>query len=654
MTRTIRTACPLDCTDSCVWLVDVSDDGVIREVRGDNNPYTRGFTCPKAQSQLRRHNDPKRPLHPMIRTDGKWNHISWDEALELAAESIRKSLAQHGPKSLFYYYDSGSMGSLKRLGLRFFRMLGGITEPLGSLCWAAGIQAQLYDFGYYLAHSPEDIRNSREIIIWGRNPAVTNAHLVPFLMEARKAGAHLTLVDPVKSETASFCDQWVQIRPGTDAALALAMANVIVRDGLLDVPYLASYTYGFSRYLEHIADFTPEWAEAITGLPKDLIENLASMYACSRPSAILMGYGLQRYYSGGNAVRAIDALAALTGNIGREGGGANYANGWVRSRLGSFVPPIDSRCPPRLVPRAAMGDLAALSDPPVQVLVVTGANPVNQAPDSNAIMKAFSAIPMKIVLDLRWSETCEVADLFLPVATSFEDEDLYFGSWHRHITFGEKAVEPRGEALPEREIWRRLASLLGRGDDFAKTPLQWVDELLGKAALPTLRARALKGRSVRFPGIPDVPYLDGRFFTRSGKFEFYSEQAEKDTGFPMATFLPPETGAFRGVPSETALYQAQNPPPFPVLRQCFRRKDCRWRTWREKPWLKRAWATDGRLFLESKEGRMLVELREARNIGEDVALVYEGGSSLKGMGANLLTPQGETDMGHGPVLMIAS
>lgn len=648
---TIHTACPLDCWDTCSWLVTL-EEGKIVDLRGDpGDPYTRGFVCPKARYQLERSLADDRPLHPLRKIGGRWQRVEWDQALDLLAGKIRQAISEYGPASVFHYHDSGSMGLSKSLGKRLFRLLGGTSEPLGSLCWAAGIQAQEYDFGYHLANAPEDILESRMIVIWGRNSAATNVHLMPLLREARDKGTRVVVVDPLRSPTSKVADQHIQVKPATDAALALAMCNVIAAEKMADIPFIAAYTLGFHAFRDHIRQYTPAWAETFTGIPVESIVAFARAFASAKPASILMGYGFQRHFGGGNAVRACDALSALTGNVGRRGGGANYASGWIALRLRSLVPPVDPSQQPRRIPRAALSQVATLTDPPVRVMVVSGANPVNQAPGAGGVREALFKVPFKAVLDLRWTETCEVSDLFLPVASPFEDEDLYSCSWHPRLTFSERCVEPRGEALPDREIWRRLAGRLGHGSAFEKTMEGWVDAALEPVAAYGMNAAGIKGKTVDFPGFPRVAYQDGMFLTPSGKFEFTSARALRETGNEMATYVgPAEDGAPAGPayplrllsPRQVNHLHSQfyerilSPQGLPVA-------------YLSPGDLGSAGLEEGsRATLESAYGGMDVEVSGSGDVPNGVVLVYEGGSVLQGKGVNLLTPPGETDMGHGP------
>jgi anaerobic selenocysteine-containing dehydrogenase len=644
VTRVVRSACPLNCYDTCSWLIRVKND-VVLEVEGDkNDPYTNGFLCPKARYQLERHRSPDRPLYPMVREGESWKRASWDYALDLLAEKIQDSIGHWGPKSVFYYYDAGSMALTKSLGLRLFRLLGPVTEPKGSLCWAAGIRAQQFDFGTNLAHAPEDILNSRLIIIWGRNPVVTNIHLIPFIIEAKKRGALVTVIDPINSETAKLAHRVYNPKPGTDGALALAMANVLARKGLIDIPFVAAYTHGFDLLLDHIRQYTPTWAETQTGITSSSIEELACLYGTTKPGAILMGYGLQRYVGGGQAIRAINALAALTGNVGAKGGGANYANCYVSNNLDSLVPEYSKHTPPRFISRTHLSQVGRFSSPPVKVMVTATANPINQAPDAKKVLFSLKKIPFKATLDLRWSETAEISDLFLPVASPFEDSDLHFCSWHSRVTYSLPAVAPRGEARPDRVIWQELGCRLGLGHSMDKQLSDWIDLALRPFHVYGITAKSLKGKTVTFPA-PAIPYKDGRFQTPSGKFQFHSNEAATETGFPLPTYVPPTEGP---KDSLRLLTLRTNNHLHSQFADKVSPSDGIPKVKINTETLENLKMQEGEIVtIESRDSRILARLVSTENVLDNTLVMYEGDSVLSKRGVNLLTSAIDTDMGNG-------
>ncbi len=300
---------------------------VCSRLQGDpDHPVTRGHICPKGKQHLTRLYHPQRLTQPHKRVKGKLLPVTWDEILDEIAERLHAVKKEYGSPAVLHHTSDGYGGIIKSIDQLFFNRFGGATVSRGNLCWGAGIAAQRYDFGNVKGHAPEDIINARTIILWGRNPLVTNIHMVPFLRQAQKAGAEIILIDPIKSASAKLSDVYVHINPATDGALALGMANVLIANDLVDKAFVKNRTQGFERFKSYVERFTPQRVAAITGLEEDKIAWLARIYADHKPAAILLGYGLQRYRNGGNNIRCIDALGALTGNIGISGGGVNYAN----------------------------------------------------------------------------------------------------------------------------------------------------------------------------------------------------------------------------------------------------------------------------------------------------------------------------------------
>ncbi|MDQ7793046.1 MAG: molybdopterin-dependent oxidoreductase [bacterium] len=532
MTRMVRTACPLNCWDGCGWLVEARGRQVLA-VRGDpDHEITRGFVCPKAQYQVERHHSARRLRFPLRRTPGGWQEASWESALDELAEAVDRSRRRHGTLSIMSYWDSGSMGLLKRLDQRFWNQFGPITVPAGSLCWSAGLAAQQADFGANLAHDPVDHANARFILIWGRNPLDTNTHLRPFLKVARDNGARLVVVDPVSTATARDADLHLAVRPGSDLILALSLGHTIIEEGLADEEFLGSRVRGFEDYRRLCRQFPPERVEEQTGVKAGLARDLAREYAGSRPAAILLGYGLQRYATGGAAVRAVDALAAITGNIGIPGGGASYATTYVASCFADLSGEAPAH---RQVPRVTLArQLLELDDPPVRALVVARSNPASQLPRTRRVLEALAGLDFLAVIDFTLTDTAEVADLVLPATTVFEEEDIYFCSWHSYLTYGEAAVEADPGCRSDLAIYGALADRLGLGRSFGsdRPAREWIADALRPLEVWGLTPGRLRGRSLRHPGAPLVPWQDGGFATPSGKLELLPAAGGLPSGPP--------------------------------------------------------------------------------------------------------------------------
>ncbi|HHW15475.1 MAG TPA: molybdopterin-dependent oxidoreductase [Firmicutes bacterium] len=549
-----RTVCPLDCYGVCGLRVMLRD-GRVSEVRGDPaHPVTRGVVCAKVANLAKLANHPERLLHPLRRTaGGSFAPVSWQEALDAWAEALAAARDRFGPTAVLHYTDSGSSGLLKALPERFFARFGGATVPQGSLCFAAGLAAQTYDFGTANHHDPADLLHAGLIVVWGHNPVDTNVHTARLLREARRRGIPVVLIDPVRTRSAALADRVLQPRPGTDAALAQALARELIVSGRFAAGFIAKHSIGFSAYRERVLAWTFERAAAVTGVEAADLRWLADLLAARRPVAFLLGWGLQRYRTGGATVRAIDALGAVAGSIGVMGGGVSYAH-----RHWKDLAPLDGRELPqkvRRVRRARLGEELALlqeaGDPPLVVAVVARANPACQAPDSARVRAAFGRIPFKVVIDHFLTDTAELADLVLPAANSFEEEDVYVSSWTTHLGYGPALVAPPGECRTEQAIYRELAERLGMEEaarELARPAEEWLAEALaplgGAALLTRLRAEG----AVRHPRMPAVPFADGRFPTPSGKLELWSEAAAREGRDPLGgvAWPWPESGGEGG------------------------------------------------------------------------------------------------------------
>lgn len=534
----IRTACPRDCYDTCGLVVEVENGRAVRLYGDPDHGITRGFLCPKGPSYLEQVYHPDRLLYPMIRRGREWHRASWDEALDTVAQRLLSIRAEYGTSAVFHNWDAGSMGLLRSLDQRFFNCLGGATNPSGSLCSSAGIAALTYDCGRYTSHDPEDHLNSRLIILWGKNPADTGVHLMPILAEARKRGARIVLIDPLRTRTAAYADWVLSPRPGTDGALALAVAGEIIACGRHDVDYISRHVSGFDEFAALAREYPVERAAAICDIPPGDIRELARLYGTTRPAALLVGFGLQRYTNGGATVRAIDALSAITGNIGVPGGGTSYSHRNTKQyQTIDAAGLVSSR---RYIPRARLGQgIIECDNPPIQAIVVTRSNPVCQSPDTQTVRRAFARVPFVVVIDQFMTDTAEEADVVLPCTTFLEEEDLYFSYWHNWIAYGPKAIDPPGEARPDPWIFTELARRCGIAEHFTRTTRQWLEHALKPMARYGVTLARLEQGPMRHPGVPMVPWSDGRFETPSGRFELFSKRAADDGLDPLPRFKPP-------------------------------------------------------------------------------------------------------------------
>ncbi|HBF2450291.1 TPA: molybdopterin-dependent oxidoreductase [Clostridioides difficile] len=317
--------CTLDCHDCCKFNVYTKGNNVVK-IEGDkNHPYTKGFICKKGMAHLDRLNHKDRIKTPMLKIDGVWKEISFDKAIEIMAEKLTYYKEKYTSKSVMHYDQYGSGSVLKYIGDIFFNFYGGVSRHKGGPCWSAGMHAQKYDFGVAKSHAIEDMLNSKSIFVWGKNPAYTTIHTMQIIKKAKEKGIKIVVIDPIYTKTAQIADKYVQVNPGTDGALAIAMAKIIVEDKLYDEEYINSYVIGFEEYKKYLSSLELSFLIDECGVKENNIRELVDLYT-NKYSSINVGYGLQKYKNGGNTIRAIDALGAITGQIGFSGGGVNYAN----------------------------------------------------------------------------------------------------------------------------------------------------------------------------------------------------------------------------------------------------------------------------------------------------------------------------------------
>ena len=637
--KMMRSACPLNCPDSCGFLVEVKQDGL--RLHGDGqNPITKGFICSKGQALLDRVSSPDRVRFPLRRKGEGWHRISWEEAYELLAGKIQSTLDKTGPWGVFHHYDYGHNGALRNLDRRFFQALGGVTEPGGSMCWGAGYRAQEIDFGAVYASDWEDLYHAKTIILWGRDPALTNIHLMPHLVEARKRGARLFVINPVKVKSADFADEYISVRPGSDAALALGLSHIILGEGWLDWEFVREHVYGLEEFALRAKEFQPERTAELTGIDIQTLSSLAYTISHVKPVSILLGFGLQRYQGGGGTVRAIDALAAVTGNVGVSGAGVQYAHQYHRGRLNTvLLPPENYRS--RIILHARLAEELDTAEPPIELAVVTRSNPLVQQPNSVLWREVWHRIPFKVVLDTVMSETARQADLVLPVTTVFEEEDLIYTSWGPMIQYAQQVIEPQGEARPEPEIFTELARRLGREQDFPYTARQWLEYIIEPLKPFGITLAELSQGAVRAPYIPQVAWTERKFLTPSGKIELASAKARAEAGDAVAAFVP----AGRSQNAREFPWYLVTPHPAKGLHSQFQDSDGFTLSIHHELAGKRGLRPGDWALVETKAGQLKARVSVSETIQPETVVIPEG-STYGGFGVNQLIMSELSDLGQ--------
>ncbi|WP_226642636.1 molybdopterin-dependent oxidoreductase [Mesobacillus subterraneus] len=517
-----HSACPLNCWDSCGFLVTV-DDGKVTKVEGNpDHPITQGKICGRGRMLENRANSEDRLLYPLKKIDGKFQQISWDQALNEIAEKLTYYKERYGTTSVLHSHDYANGGLLTNLDSRFFNLYGGVTELIGSICWGAGIEAQNWDFGDAYSHAPEDLKNSKHVVIWGRNVARTNMHLFQNLQAAKKNGTKIYVIDPIYNATAKLAHEYISIKPGFDGLLAAGIMKELLRMELQDSEFLSDHSVGFEDLKALLDTVSLDYISELTEVPADIITHLAEVYA-DKPVSSIMGLGMQRYENGGNTIRLLDALVAVSGNIGIPGGGANYANKQVGQSFDyqNLTMPERKKTTRTFTMMRQAEEILSAVDPVIKMGIVTCGNPLTQVPDTNRVREAFESLETLVVIDQFMTDTAELADYVLPAATAFEVEDVYYSSmYHHYVNHGPKLVEPPGEAKPDAWIWGELANRLGFGDEFEFAREDFIG--MGLASLTEKGITLDKIRAEKFAELPvdKIPWADRRFKTPSGQYEF--------------------------------------------------------------------------------------------------------------------------------------
>ncbi len=539
------TSCPRNCYSTCGIRATVEEGRLVRLEPHEGNHATPEGLCLKGLSYIERVYAKDRILRPLKKArGGDFEEIEWEEALEIISERLVSVRERFGPKSVFFYSGSGTKGLLNGVALDFWRLFGGCTTSYGDLCWPAGLEATRLTLGENKHSVPWDLANARLILFWGKNPAETNIHQMRFVQQARDRGAKVVVIDPRRTQTAESADLLVQIRPGTDGALALGLAHLILRNGHVNESFVGRYVLGFEAFRERLALYPPDRVAEITGVPVQVLDRLAHDLGSIQPLTICAGYGMQRYTNSGQTVRAILALLALTGNLGQPGAGWVYANlqshifDSVKDPLALYPPDRDDGVIRVSVATALFGrHLLEQADPPVKMAWIERGNPVTQNPDTHRVLEALRGLEFRVVVDQFLTDTAREADIVLPAKSLFEQTDVIGAYWHPYLQIKRKLIEPPGQVKPESEIYYLLAEHLGLLDSHARERLpepsdEAVEAYLRRhlKAFPGLTLERLQEGPVLAPGHQEVAFSDLVFPTPSGKIELSSEEARARWG----------------------------------------------------------------------------------------------------------------------------
>jgi anaerobic selenocysteine-containing dehydrogenase len=630
--ETRKTTCNRDCPDACSIVATVEGGRVVRLAGDPDHPVTRGFLCWRTNHFLPVQYSPERLTQPLLRVGDLHVPISWDEALDLAAKKLGAIRRESGPSAIFHYRSGGSLGMLKVLSDWFFELFGPVTVKRGGICSGAGEAAQEADFGACDSHDLQDLLNARHILLWGKNVFVSSPHTIPVLRDARARGARMALVDPVHHRTAELCERFWQPRPGGDFALAMAVARLLFDRGAVS-PRAAERCDNLPAF-RALATSRPvaEWC-ADADVPVTSAEDLAARLA-DGPTAILVGWGMGRRSNGAAIVRALDALSALSGNLGVSGGGVSF---YFRRRGAfdtSFIGGV--KAAPRAIVEPLFGrQILAASDPPVRAVWITAGNPVAMLPESATNAAALRTREFVVVVDSFMTDTARLAHLVLPTTTLIEADDLLGAYGHHHLGVARPVAAPPDGVRSDLEIIQGLAARVGLGPELAGTPREWKARLISeKAAARGVTLEALEAGPVRNPLVERVLFGDGRVPTPSGRVNLLTDapaEAARAGEFPLSLLSLSTDRA------QSSQWSARLDGPT----ICTVHPDVA---------AAAGIADGGTGRLQSAIGELVVRVRCDAAQRRDVALVPKGGHLSDGRCANALVRARTTDLGEGGAL----
>ncbi|HET6282035.1 MAG TPA: molybdopterin-dependent oxidoreductase [Polyangia bacterium] len=634
-----KTTCNRDCPDACGIVATVENGRVVRLDGDREHPVTRGFLCYRTSHFLPLQYGRERVMAPLLRKRSTLVEVGWDEALDFIAERLLAIRRESGPAAIFHYRSGGSLGLLLHLTDYFFEQFGPVTIKRGDICSGAGDAAQMLDFGVEDSHDLTDLANAHNILLWGKNVHVSSPHTLPELRAARARGARLVMIDPVNHRGAGLSDRVIQPRPGGDFALAMAVAGLLFERGWIDP--------AADRYCDNLMAFralceretVKAWCAAADVPVEDALE-LARCLGPGKPTAILVGWGMGRRTVGGAIVRALDALAAISGNLGIPGGGVSF---YYKRRAAfdlSFIRGLAAA--PRSIPEPLFGpEVLAARDPEIRALWITAGNPVVMLPDSERVAEAIRTRELTVVVDPFLTDTALLATVVLPTTTLLEADDIVGAYGHHYVGEARPVVDPPPLVKSDLGIMQALAARVGLADVMAGSAADWKRRLIQ----PTLGRHgidleAFRDGPVRTPSAPQVLFADRRFGTPSGRVNLITESA---------------------VPGEALVRRPHGGDgQWPLLLMALstdRAQSSQWSKPPEGPAVitvhpdSAGGVGDGELGrLESRLGALTVTVRHDSRQRRDVAIAAKGGHLSTGRCMNALIAARTTDIGEGGAL----
>ncbi len=659
--QSVYSVCPHDCPDTCGAITRVEDGCAVAFVANPDHEVTRGWLCAKVNDYLAHAYHPDRLRFPLRRTGPKgrapvWTRISWDEAIGEISRRWREIIQRYGAQAILPYSYSGTLGLVQMdiCNTRFWNRLGA-SRLIRAICGSACEFAVRATLGGRRGVPYHHVLDSEMLIVWGANPVSTGPHLMPFVRKAQRRGCEVVVIDPRRSRTARGADLHIAPRPGSDAALALGMARVIVNQRLHDPDWLDSHTLGWEAFEQRLKDYPLDRVAAITGVDPDVIERLAIRYATRKPSLIKFADGINRNRNGGQTVRALCALPAVTGQYGVRGAGVCYSTSdyfsWNHAAMHHRE---GCPAPGRKINMNRLG--AALTgevtDPPVMSLYVFGANPMASSPNAALIAEGLAREDLfTVVHELFMTDTADYADIVLPATSQLEHTDLHRGYGHTVLAYNQAAIPPLGECKSNWETLGLIAHAMGFEESWLhQSPDEIIVEMLSETAghAPELRDIDLN-RLKRQGAVPltlddEVPYADLRFRTPSGKVELYCESIANRFGIdplPAWTESPDTAPPPEGLASEDAL-ELLSPAPHHFVSSSFanqtelsRREGVPTLEMHSRDAERRGIGDGDRVEVFNRRGSFELQARVSEDVVPGVAVTFKGFWAKRNGGRNV-------------------
>jgi anaerobic selenocysteine-containing dehydrogenase len=665
--KVYNTACPRNCYSSCSFKVSVADDKIISIKPQPKNEATAEGPCLKGLSYVERTHSSDRILHPLLKKDGKFSPITWEQTYKLLTTKLKYYRDTAGPHSILYYAASGSSGLLNEVSSNFWRLFGGATTVFGNLCWPAGLEASRLTLGSVKHNAPWDLKNAKLIILWGKNPVETNIHQMSFIEQAQQHGAKLVVIDPRRTASSEKAQLLLQPRPGTDALLALTIAKILVKQYGPDKDFIDTHVLGYPEFIKSLETIDIVQSSKICGVDMHLIEKLTNWIGTIKPMTLIPGYGMQRYTNGGQTMRCLLSLSVITGNIGKSGACWHYANlqSYVFDKIKeplSYFPDKSKDAPfRRVISTSLLGEqIPQIKEPALKMAWIERGNPLTQNPDTNKILKAFRALEFIVVVDQFMTDTAMEADLILPSKSMFEQSDIIGSYWNPYVQLKQKVIDPPGEVKPETSIYFELANRLGFSqqdieNNFPNPTDEGIEKWLSKylCNFEGLSLKELKLGPVLAPETEQIAFSDLKFDTPSGKIELMSIQAKnlwgvnvlptyeclkeggalKQNTYPINLLSPNIKNRIHSQFGNLKLIKMLDPFPYVQIHPI----DASSRNLKE--------GDLARIFNE--RGEIFIRVKTDNGIRPGNIAVFNGYWTQEGANPNLLSKGRETDMGHG-------